>query len=229
MKKILKITAIVFALIIATIALLLWSASEPLPQGETGPAAEALADKMLQALNKPAYDSLEELTWSFPRGHSFVWDKSVHQVKVQWADFTVDLQPNRLDGVAYQNGEELSGTSRDEAIQKAWALFANDSFWLVAPYKVRDPGTVRKLVETNEGPALLVTYSTGGVTPGDSYLWILDESGRPKAWKMWVSILPIKGLEFSWENWQQLEGAWFAPTHVGPASLSVDLTNLQAR
>ncbi|MEZ4952350.1 MAG: hypothetical protein R2825_02080 [Saprospiraceae bacterium] len=34
-------------------------------------------------------------------------------------------------------------------------------------------------------------YKTGGVTPSDSYVWLLDENGQPTAWKMWVSITSI--------------------------------------
>jgi hypothetical protein len=99
----------------------------------------------------------------------------------------------------------------------------------VAPYKVRDPGTERKVVNTKMGKGLLVTYTSGGVTPGDSYLWILDQNNRPVKWKMWVSIIPLGGLEFTWEDWQKHEGAWFAPTHVGPLGASVNLTDLTVR
>ena len=121
----------------------------------------------------------------------------------------------------------LEGKEKEKAIQTAWSLFANDSFWLVAPYKIRDSGTSRKVIILENGEkGLLVTYSSGGVTPGDSYLWILDEDGRPKSWKMWVKIIPVGGLEFTWENWQQQGGAWFAPIHKGPGPLSVDLKNL---
>ncbi len=54
----------------------------------------------------------------------------------------------------------------------------------------------RRLVKTKTNKdALLVTYTSGGTTPGDSYLWHLDASGKPESYQMWVSILPIGGLE----------------------------------
>ncbi|MEL6864257.1 MAG: hypothetical protein AAFP19_07560, partial [Bacteroidota bacterium] len=75
---------------------------------------------------------------------------------------------------------------------------------------------------------LLVSYSSGGVTPGDSYLWILDESGQPVAWKMWVSIIPIGGLEFSWEDWMELPtGAKIATMHKS-SLLDLDMSNIKA-
>ena len=73
---------------------------------------------------------------------------------------------------------------------------------MVAPYKLFDPGVERRLVTLENGDdALLVTYTTGGSTPGDSYLWILDDNGKPKSFKMWTSILPLKGVEASWNDW----------------------------
>ena len=227
--KILKIISVVLVVIAASLGLTVWIVSEPLPEGEQGPAAEDLADKMLMAINKPAYDSLTELRWTFRGEHHYIWDKQANVVNVRWNDFEVDLDPGSLTGTAKKNEVLLDGAAHQQAIDKAWAFFANDSFWLVAPYKLRDPGTSRSVVETTDGPALLVTYSSGGVTPGDSYLWILDESGRPTSWKMWVSILPVKGLEFTWEGWTQYGGAWFAPDHQGPGPASVPLSNLAIR
>ena len=61
---------------------------------------------------------------------------------------------------------------------------------------------------------MLITYSTGGVTPGDSYLWNLDEKGLPTSYKMWTKIIPIKGISSSWEDWITLDsGAKLSTTH----------------
>ena len=30
----------------------------------------------------------------------------------------------------------------------------------------------------------MVTYTKGGTTPGDTYVWLFDEKGNPKSFKM---------------------------------------------
>lgn len=222
--KILKWIAIILVSLVVIIFAAIKISSKALPEGITGPEAEALTDKLLSALNVSAYEQLNYLEWTFREGHHFAWNKKDNEVTVKWEDFEVQLRPDELSGSATKNGVDLVGDTKQEAIQTAWAYFANDSFWLVAPYKVRDPGTERSVIETEEGPALLITYTSGGVTPGDSYLWYLDESGRPMAWEMWTSIIPVQGIRTTWEDWQQHSGAWFAPKHQGPGPLSIPLT-----
>ncbi|MDW3194776.1 MAG: hypothetical protein R8G66_20520 [Cytophagales bacterium] len=222
--KILKWFAIVLVSIVVIIFAAINISSKSLPEGTKGPAAEVLTDKMLNAINADAYEQLNYLEWTFRDGHHFSWNKKDNEVIVKWEDFEVQLNPDELTGEAKKNGVALVGDTKQEAIQTAWAYFANDSFWLVAPYKVRDPGTERSVIETEEGPALLITYTSGGVTPGDSYLWYLDESGKPVAWEMWTSIIPVQGLRTTWEDWKEYKGAWFAPNHQGPGPLAIPLT-----
>ena len=226
MRKVLIWSFSILFGIIIILFLVIKLLSEPIPKsiGDTK-EAEALTDRLLTAINYPAYDSLALIEWSFPRGHHFVWEKKINRVTVEWDEIKkVIFFPNTLEGEAYVDGKLVGEEGlKDEMIQKAWALFANDSFWLVAPFKVRDPGTVRSIVQTDEGVGLLVTYLSGGVTPGDSYLWILDEQYRPMAWKMWVKIIPIGGLKFMWESGQYYKDIWFAPSHSGPGGYKVDL------
>lgn len=229
MKKIIKI-GLFLILGLMVLLLITWMAvNEPLPEGESGPRAEALADRMLLALNDSAYQNLELVSWTYPRGpHSYDWYKEKDTVEVRWDDMRVLLCTSTLDGSAFANDMALSGSEREKALYTAWDFFANDSFWLIAPFKVRDPGTERRVVETERGAALLVTYTSGGVTPGDSYLWILDENDRPVAWKFWVQKIPIGGLETSWGDWRQYQGVWLGTSHeVGPLEIKLEIQSIK--
>lgn len=228
--KIFKILGILIGIIMVAFIVLYFMFNEPLPQGEKGAAADALAQKVLVAIDKPAWDSTGVVQWSFRDAHHFLWDKKRNWVQVKWDDNEVYVVLDELTGVAFKNGKKLEGDKADKLIKKAWSFFANDSFWLNAPSKVFDSGTERRLVKMEDGKeALLITYASGGVTPGDSYLWILDENGLPVSWKMWVKIIPIGGLATTWADWQTLEtGAKVAQNHYIRENMNIPITNLKA-
>ena len=163
---------------------------------------------MSEAMNKPAYDSLRFISWQYGF-HHFDWNKKEDSVKVIWADLEVNVSTETLEGMAYQGGIILLGDQNKKAVNQAIQYFNNDSFWLVAPYKLNDPGVLLSSVKVPKGYGLLVTYTQGGSTPGDTYLWLLDENYFPRAWKMWVKMLPIGGVKSEWMGWKKRKGAWF--------------------
>lgn len=186
--------------------------NEDLPQGETGKLADELAYQMLEAIKHEEFIQAKEIQWRFRGVNRYEWKLQEDVVEVYWKDYQVSLfTKNPEQSKAYQNGNEIKGEERKEAIAYATKNFNNDSFWLIAPHKVFDEGTQRQLVEDGEQKKLLVTYSSGGSTPGDSYLWELDENHTPISMKMWVSIIPLDGVEAKWENWQMTEGGFPLP------------------
>ncbi len=221
----LKITGIVIGVLVVGVFALVFLLSKPLPEGKEGPAADALAQKMLEAIDHQAWKSTGAVQWTFAERHRFIWDRKRHFVQVTWGDHRVLVDINKQEGIAYTNESPVSDEENRALVQKAWAYWANDSFWLNAPAKAFDGGTSRKLIPMENGrPALLVIYSSGGLTPGDAYLWELDEQGLPLTYSMWVSIIPIKGLSASWGAWKETEtGARIATEHhLGPLALKID-------
>ena len=193
--------------------------------------AEAMASNMLSAINVSAWDTLPYISWSFRGSHHFVWDKQNNRALVQWDDYTVHLNPDQVQGRAYKGDQLLEAKESDKAVKKAWGYWCNDMFWLAAPFKIRDNGVQLNVAKDKDGKeGLLVSYSSGGVTPGDSYLWFLDGNGLPTGYKMWVKIIPIGGVYTSWEDWKTLEGgARVAGMHQGNISaLSIPITNIKA-
>ena len=229
MKKALKyiLYFLAFLVVIGIIGFLAINESEP--AGSNPEEAERLADKMMAAVNKPAWDTTHYIQWTFKGVHDFIWDKQRNFTKVNWENNEVLLNLNSVKGLAFQDGNQVSGADADALVQAAWKHFCNDSFWLNAVVKAKDPGTERSIVQLEDGSkALKVKYSQGGVTPGDVYLWMLDETGRPTSWKMWVEIIPFGGLEFSWEKWTTLStGAEIATFHKSWL-LDLDIGNLKA-
>lgn len=219
MKKVLIWVGIIISALILVVLTVAIVANEPLPSGVPGPEAEVLAQKMLAAVDKEAWDTTTFVTWNFAGIHDYLWDKDRHAVQVRWSDKEVLLHTKSVTGLAFETGKPVSGERAKKLVDKAWAFFCNDSFWLNAVVKAYDPGTTRSLVRTDDGgTALLVSYSSGGVTPGDSYLWFLDADGTPRKWKMWVSVIPIGGVSVTWEDWVTLPtGAKVATAHRGGA------------
>lgn len=223
----------IIGVLILGLFILVKVSSESMPEGKTGPEADALANKVLKAIDKPAWDATGIVQWSFRGEHDFLWDKKRNLVKVNWADYEVLVTLDETTGKAYQNGKEITGEEGDKLVKQAWSYFCNDSFWLNAPAKVFDPGTERRVVDLPGGQkGLLITYTSGGVTPSDSYLWLLDQNGLPTSYKMWVSIIPIGGMEVSWANYKAIEtGAKIATEHKGKIfgkELNIGITNLKS-
>ena len=228
MRKALKIIGLLLLLIIAGGGIYLWSLSQPIPEGTSGKQADLLAKKMMAAVNKVAWDTTKVVQWTFRDEHDFVWDKQNEFVEVKWEDNRVLLHSKEAKGIAYVSDVEVNGDDKKPLIETAWSHFCNDAFWLNAPTKAFDPGTSRSLVKNEDGSeSLLVRYSSGGVTPGDTYLWHLGKSGKPKSWQMWTFI-PIDGIEVTWEDWTTLSsGAAFAQNHF-LGSVNIGISNAKS-
>jgi len=193
--------------------------------------ADAVAHQVLTAMNKPAWDTLNYVQWSFPGGHHYVWDKVNNNSRVSWKDYVVHLDMDEVDGKAYKGDAELSGDDKTKAIQSAWGFWCNDSFWFSAPYKVFDPGTKRDMAVDADGKeGLLITYESGGVTPGDQYLWYVDDTGLPTGYKMWAKIIPVGGVYTSWSDYTTLAGgARVAQAHtLSLMNMDIPMTDIKS-
>lgn len=218
LKRVLKIvTGIIIFITLPSLLLfgfLYFKYNEVLPVGAKTEQADVLAKRMLDALNYDAYKTTDYIEFTFKKRHHYKWNKTKNTCEVYWKNYKVYLELNdNSKSEAFKNDLKIEGKDTQELIEKAISYFNNDTFWLVAPYKVFDQGTKRSLVTLeNDEIALLVTYTTGGSTPGDSYLWHLDEKGKPKSFQMWTSILPIDGLEATWSHWTTTETGAMLPT-----------------
>ncbi len=170
------------------------------PQGAPGADADALAAKMLAAVN---YDAWQKKTaavaWSFRGDHFHFWDRERDLVEVRWDDYTAQFNKNTLQGRVLEKGQLVTDTGEAaELLAKANAFFINDAFWLNPLFHIESPGVELALVAPN---TLKATFTSGGVTPGDVYVFHVDEAGLVKEMQLWVSIVPLKGSAATFENY----------------------------
>jgi len=221
-------TAAAAALLLSLGVVVFWArGSEPVPKGKPGPAADALARKIGEAVNLSAWEATGAVRWTFAGKHRLLWDRRRSLVEVAWEDERVLLDIATKGGRVFHNGLPLTDRARE--LDAAYRYFINDAFWLNPVATFFNQGAVREILQLEDGSeGLLVRYTSGGVTPGDSYLWHLHPDGLPKAFKMWVQIIPVGGVSASWDDWQTLAtGAKVATRHkLGPRDIV--LTDLAA-
>ncbi|WP_298955871.1 hypothetical protein [uncultured Nonlabens sp.] len=232
MKKIfrflLKSILAILAIIIIAIITLKIVYTEDVPQGKSGKLADDLALKILDAINHKQFTEVNEIQWTFRGVNKYEWKVQQNLVDVYWGDYRVAYQTQKpQSSFAFKDGKPLKGEEKDEAIAYAAKNFNNDSFWVVAPYKIFDLGTTRELIIEDGKEKLLVTYNSGGTTPGDSYLWEVDDNYRPTSFKMWVSILPLDAIEAKWSDWEITAGDFPLAQKRSILGVTIPVTDLK--
>lgn len=200
MKKLLLGAVALLLLIALSLFGLVYLASDyEIPTGETGPTAEALRDRIEEATNIAGFRDLGAVEFTFgPSGNHHFYDIQRRFAEVRMGDTTVRFSLRDFKSRVERDGSVVTGAEAAEALRDAYKFHINDVFWLNPFAQLRSPGIeLQKIGEQ----ALLVTYSSGGVTPGDSYLIVTNAAGRPTHWKMWTFV-PVKGMEFSFEGWE---------------------------
>ncbi|MCA9549806.1 MAG: hypothetical protein KC933_07215 [Myxococcales bacterium] len=218
----LKILAGFVAVLGLALAVTVLSLRNPRPEGTAGPEAEALAHAIEAAAHVDAWNrDVGAITWNFGGRRDHLWDRTRSLARVRWGNVVALLDLSTSAAHITKAGARITGEEAQELRTEAYEAWANDSFWLNPLAKLFDAGTERRLVKAEDGTdALLVSYSSGGVTPGDAYLWLLGQDGLPRAWRMWVQIVPIGGMEVGWDDWVELPGgAKVSLRHTGPITL----------
>lgn len=159
MVKALKVAGAVLLLLIGLGVATFFVVDSPEPEGRAGEETDRLAHGMLESMDVAGWDTTRYLQWTFVNNNRYLWDKERNHVVVVSSKDSIILDANSVTGRAFdRSGKEISGAEAESAISSAWKNFCNDGFWLYAPFKVFDTGTVRSIVDMEDGSqALKVT------------------------------------------------------------------------
>lgn len=181
--------------------------------GERDARADELADKVMAAMGgQENYDATRFITWKFFGSRLHVWDKWTGRLHYNnGKDLTVLMNVNTQEGKAWKAGEPIEDEAAlKEALTGGYRAWINDSYWLVMPYKLKDPGVT--LTYSGEGemtngrPAwiLTLTFDNVGVTPQNKYdVYIDKERNLVEEWAFYTKADdPEPRFKTPWADWK---------------------------
>lgn len=123
------------------------------------------------------------------------WDLRAGRDRVIWTDkngvrrdATVDLATKEAEGTV--DGKAPDAAGKADLSKQAYGRWVNDSYWLLMPVKLLDPGVnlAREAPREHGGKKyeiLKLSFGQVGLTPGDNYWLFVDpDAGRVERWEM---------------------------------------------
>lgn len=200
-----------------------------------GPAAQ-LADRVLTAMGGgEAWQNTRFLRFEFFGFRLHHWDRHTgrHRMEGKTREGTEYVVLHNVNergaedgtGQVWLNGEPAGGDERKEWLTRAWRGWINDTYWLIMPYKLRDPGVNLALdgEEVIDGVTytkLLLTFNEVGVTPGDKYwAYINPETHLMDRWAYHLEGWPEDrpATHWQWLDWDRYGDILLAPRRVNVA------------
>ncbi len=93
---------------------------------------------------------------------------------------------NTRIGKVYKNHVEMGSQESDEWIKKAFGRYINDTYWLLVPTKLEDPGLNLEFDQEKSSDSnmsvLHLSFENVGLTPGDQYWLYVENNGRIGKW-----------------------------------------------
>lgn len=182
--------------------------------------ADSVAMTVYEAHGGPeAWAALPYLRFNFGGADNPVrhfWDRNTGDYRVEMpagedSVFVALFNVNTREGDVYLNGEALGGERESEWLDTAYRRFINDTYWLLMPVKLFDPGVNRTYVADSsnaERDVLHLTFGEVGLTPGDQYWVYVDtETGLIDAWAYHLQGHPDDHVPqpISWSGYTTLD------------------------
>lgn len=196
--------------------------------GTADSRAEALADQVMTALGgMEAWDAARLVEFGFAGRRQHAWDRhrGLSRVEGTEEDGTkwVAIQDlGSREGRAWVDGEEVRGERAAELLERGYGAWVNDTYWLVMPYKLGDPGVAltyegEREIEGERREVLGLAFEGVGLTPGDRYWVYVDpDSGLVTHWAYRLEDMErdAEPVAWRWEGWREVGGVMLSPRRV---------------
>ena len=197
------------------------------PEQDTGSAdnnrdkATIIAEEAMEAMGgRENWDATRYLRFSFFGFRTHYWDKETGRHRLSWTDresgqsHVILMNLNTREGRVYTDGTEVTDTeTRDGFLERARGAWVNDTYWLLMPYKLQDPGVDltyegEEVIDDAVYDKLHLSFDDVGLTPGDEYWAYINRDTRMM--DKWVYLLQSREGqdersrgEWKWNAWRK--------------------------
>ncbi len=217
-----------------SLALLIFTGCRESPRQDTGAAAdtmivETMADtvamRVYEAMGGPdTWAALPYLQFDFAGGNEtsrtlrarHLWNRVTGEYRVEIpagedSTYVVLFDVDTREGDVFLNGADVDGETEQQMLEQAYTRFINDSYWLLMPVKMMDPG-VRRTYEAdssaNGTDVVRLSFEGVGLTPGDRYWVYVDhETGRVQQWAFHLQRQPADHVPqpIRWTDYKSID------------------------
>lgn len=204
----------------------------PNTQAQSDDKAIAIAERVMEALGgEQAWKATRTIRFTFANARTHYWDKHAGRERLEGTTkegetYCVLLDLDTKAGDVYLNGKPAAGEEKKKWLERGYAAWVNDTYWLVMPYKLHDPGVtlIYDGEESLDGATydkLKLTFENVGLTPGDTYwAYINRDTGLMDRWAYILeSYEPdAPATHWVWYDWQEYGDIMLASGRRNPES-----------
>ena len=197
------------------------------------PRAIAIADEVMKAMGgRAAWDGTRCLRWTFAGRRSHLWDKQTGDLRFDDGQRVVLMNVASGQGRVFEGGAEVSNDAdkKRKLLDDAYKAWVNDSYWLVAPYKLKDSGVtlthagVRALADGRPADVLRLQFQGVGVTPDNAYeMYVAQDTHLVEQWSYFKHRDDAQpAMTTPWAGWKRYGGILLASDHgKGPGTTDI--------
>jgi hypothetical protein len=159
------------------------------------------------------YKNTHFIQWDFGK-RTLYWDKWTGNVRIESPDknLVILVNINTLTGKVFENDTLITDEAETKKLlNQGKNMWINDSYWLVMPWKLQDPGVTLTYLKTDALPnekiadVLQLTFNNVGVTPENKYLVYVDQQDHLiKQWAFYKNFNDTEPKFIRpWDNYQK--------------------------
>lgn len=170
-----------------------------------------IADQVMATMGgRKAWEDTHLVAWTFQSLRRLVWDKWNGLVRIDnlQDDQTVLLNVNNDQGRVFRQGREiLAADSLNFYLKQSKNRWLNDTYWLVLPFKLKDPGVMLKYLgkqSTQLGKSADLLQLTFKQAPDKFWVWVDSQNHLVNQWAHFAKATDTQPMfTVPWLDYQQ--------------------------